>query len=338
MENVMTEMFGIFNQKAEDIKISKEVESGSSDFYKIDPNKVDDKIYRAVVRLVPNIYNPNEHVVHQTTYWLKDENGKGFSYLSPKTKGKYEKCVVADQYWAWRNSKDARLEAISKQIEYNRSSYVLIQVVKDMVNPENDGKIFKLKLPVKIQKMIDAKLHPSEEDIKMGESSVQVFDPMSAPLITLKVGMKKADGSEFRDWDQCSWNDKSLAIIDPETKRPFEKDGKKLEGKELQEAIIKTLIAAPNLKDYAYVEPSAEVLARVTRALKVLEGAPINADAPADSKPAETKAEAKPAETKAAEPAKTEAKVETKAAETPAETKSESAPKDSDDDFLKGIL
>lgn len=353
--DVMGNMFGIFNQAPENIVTEAVVEESNRSMLKIDPKKADDGTYRAVIRLVPNVFDPVNHVVRQTTYWLPGTTGKGFSYLSPKTKGKYESCAVADRYWEWMGSKDARLIKLAKsKIQYNRKAFVVVQVLMDMVNAKNNGKFFLLNLPIKLQKMIDAKLHPSEDDIKLGESPVNVFDPMSAPTMTLKVAMKKVTKdnvtNEYRDWDACIWNDKLAPIVDPETAKKFkDEEGNDLEGEALQKAIVGTLMEVANLKSYKYEDPSEAVLTKVKNALDALEGMPVNAEAEesaTDNSTDETESTDETDSTdevqteSSKEEVKTEPATEAKKEEEPAaETKKEEAPAEvkKDDDILKGF-
>ncbi len=288
--NVLSEMFGIFDQKAEDISVKGNGDSSDNRFYKIDPKKATDGIYTAIVKLIPNVFDKENHIVHQTTYRLKDDQGF-FNYLSPKTKGKSETCLVYDQYWAWniKNSKDARLDEISQKIKYNRQSICVIQVIQDLVVPENNGKFFLFGVPVKIQKMIESKLHPSAADIQLGTKPVNVFDPLSSPALKIKATMKSAgEGKDpVRDWDETSWfvqNDAAVLVpvIDPATKKAFANaKGEKLAGEELKKAIVETIVASANLKEYTYADPTPEILGRVKNALALLANEPINPSAQA---------------------------------------------------------
>lgn len=339
-DQVLESMFGIFDQTAEDIVVTEDTSSSSADVFKVDPKMSDDKYYRAIIRFLPNIHDVSTPIVKRVTYWIPDAvaGGKrGIKHVSKKSLGKYEDCLVANKYWEWMNTKDARLVSIAKKLQYNRESWSLIQIIKDVTNPKNNGKIMLFKVPVKIQKMIESAVRPSKEDIEMGAVATNIFDPIAGLALTLKVGMKKTAEGEFRDWDECTWTDKKFPILDVETLKPFEDD------EDRNKKIVKLLTEAPSLADYAYKEPSAAHLEKVKNALNALAGLPINETK--DDAPAETEQESKD-EVKE-QPAKATDESEAKAAEStdkPEETATVEASEasteaaDNADDLLDALM
>jgi hypothetical protein len=338
------ELFGIFGQSVDDMSGIKKGEDDSEGGVKVfnpDPKKSEDGVWRGIIKFLPNIHDKKRPLAKRTTYWIEDPRGKdghgGFQYVSPKTLGKYEKCIVADKYWEWggKDQKDARLKALAGKLRYNKQCYALIQVLVDFQNPENNGKIMPFNLPVKIQNMIDAKMYPAQADIDAGAEAEQVFEPLLGPVMTLKVGTKlvpnakSGKNDEFRDWEACEWHKKQIGMVVNDeliikTAGDIKSDKIKVkvlptdatELREMQLAIIAALKeAAPIMEKYHYVAPSEEMLKKVKEVLDVMAGMPINVDEHAEQTAAnpaeqpankhdETVAE-KPAETAAPETAAT---------------------------------
>ena len=310
---VVDAMFGMFGQGVDEMSGVKKTEQEEGDglqMFKPDPDKSDDKMWRGLIKFIPNIDDIQKPIVRKTSYWLEDPRGAaghgGFRFDSPKSLGKKEKCPVADKYFGWKESADARLVKMASKLQYSRKAFSMIQVLIDFQNPENNGKIYAFNLPVKLQNMIESKMFPSQQDIEAGEVAENVFEPLNSPVMMLKIGMKKVDKSEFRDWDGCTWHKTNLGMmVDGKVivKDASVKVGKNetmllptdpAKLKELQVSIINLLKESQTLKDFKYVAPTAEQLKKVNEVLAVLEGSPIN-DESEDTK-AETAKEEKPTE------------------------------------------
>lgn len=295
------DLFGIFNKPVESmsgVRKGEEDEGGSNlSMFKPDPTKSDDKVWRGTIKFLPNIKDQNHPMVKKVTYWLSDPRGAAghgkFRYDSPKSTGKYAKCQVADKYWAWKESKDARLIKLSGKLSYNKKAFALIQVLVDAQNSDNNGKIFIFELPVKLQNMIESKMYPSQADIDNGDTAENVFEPFIGPVMNLKVGLKVADGETFRDWDACEWHKKNFGMtIDgkllvenlSDIKNPkivtrlLPTDPEEL--LELKKATIEVLKSAPDLDEFKYVAPSDEMQKKVAEVLQLMAGQPVNADEP----------------------------------------------------------
>lgn len=77
-----------------------------------------------------------------------------------------------------------------------------IKVIKDLANPDNEGKIFLYEMSAKLTEKLKQALCPSEADIAMGASRKEVFNPMSGYLFKLSAkkqgsGMTSYDSSDF---------------------------------------------------------------------------------------------------------------------------------------------
>jgi len=347
---IVDEMFGIFGQSVEETNGVKpqEQESSGVDMFKPDPTKSEDKVWRGIVKFLPNINSKDKktHLVRKVSYWLEDPRGKqgqgSFRFDSPKSLGKYEFCPVADKFFEWRDSDDARLKKQSSKLSYSKKCIGLVQVLVDFQNPENNGKIMPFNVPVKLQTMIDSKMYPSKADLEAGENPEQVFEPMLGPVMMLKIGMKKVENSEFRDWEQCVWHKKRMGMfIDDVLYVENEGDIKsdkiktsvlptnKEELKKLQIRIIETLKEAQNLQDFAYTEPTKQMLNKVNEVLAVMEGSPINTEA--EKSEAKSETSEKTSETKSDDTLKAEDKKEQS-------DNSTSEKKDDNDSLIDDIL
>jgi hypothetical protein len=74
-----------------------------------------------------------------------------------------------------------------------------VYVVKDPLNPENEGKVKLFRYGKKIHEMIISKLRPDEG---LGEEPVNVFDPWEGAFFRLKI----ANVSGYRNYDKSSFD------------------------------------------------------------------------------------------------------------------------------------
>ena len=284
---VMQSMFGVFNKPASETKFKKEDDASGGVMFKPDPKNSPNQVFRGVVKFLPNLHDMENMTVTKTTYWVPEGAQGGFTYDSPKSIGKYEKCIVADKYWELSGSDDARLKALAKKINYSKKTYALVQVVKDLGKPENDGKIMLWDLPVAIQKKIDSIMYPSKEDIDMGAVANNIFDPMLGFAMTLKIGIKtvanpNGSTSEYRDYDDCKFEEKlptTMVVTGEKTQLKLSADESEL--LKQQESMLNTILAGPNLQDYAFKAPTEDVLNRVRKAFVELTGSEPVAETPA---------------------------------------------------------
>ena len=329
-------MFGAFGQTVED-QVNPIAESGGSKLkqFKPDPSSTASKKWMGVVKFLPNLEDLKNPMVKKTTYWMTDPTtNKGFLYESPKTIGKYEPCIVADSYWKWKESKDARLEAAADKLSYSRKCFVLVQVIKDPQNPENVGQIYLWNLPVKIQKMIDAKRYPTKEEIDMGEVAHNPFDPFTGLTMTLKIGLNE----HGRVWDECAWSKDTLPktmILDGEkTPLVLSQDANELKNQQ-QKALQTILDSEVKLSEVAYVPADENTLKRTRNVLNLMSGEPVNTDDSA-TETATTTEEAKP-ETATTATTATETATTTEEAK-PETATTETASEEGDTDFMSEVM
>lgn len=274
---LLDSMYGVFSQKAEDVKIKEEASEGGNVMFKPNPQDSQDNVWRGIIKLIPRLESPTEPIVKKTSYWITDPtSNKGFSFDSPKSLGKYEDCPVASKYWEWKNSDDARLQEAAEKLQYNRNSYTLVQILKDAQNEENNGKILVWKLPRKVEKMITDKMFPSKEDMDMGEEQHNPYNPFDGLPLVLKIGEKSTEKGTFRDWDGISWGKKPTTMILEGEKAILTADGTK----EQQDKALETMLNGPKLSDFSYSPANEAELTKLKNVLAVIEGSPVNTEAP----------------------------------------------------------
>jgi hypothetical protein len=163
-----------------------------------------------------------------------------------------------------------------------------IYVIKDKLNPENDGKVFKFKFGKKIFDKLNAAMNPEFED----EQPVNPFDLWEGANFRLRI--KNVEG--YRNYDSSKFDDAS----------PLFDDDKKLEEVWKQATPLQTLVAPDKFKSYD------ELKAKLHRVLALDTPAPA-ARKPAAKENAPWEDEAKsaaPVAKKSAAPAKKPAVVE----------------------------
>jgi hypothetical protein len=202
----MSKELDIFNLSVEDLKVEETTTSTKTDFYKTDPKKGKDSVYRSIIRFIPNINNPKKSIIKKYTYWLENNSGEGFYVDCPSSIN--EKSIIQDTFWKLYKSDSAfdkkQAERIKRKEYYY--SYVLIQ--KDAQNPELEGTVQIFRYPRAIKKLIDAQLQPEAEDLEMGATPVNVFDLFAGKDFFLKVVLKGG----FWNYDECKFASNQDAI------------------------------------------------------------------------------------------------------------------------------
>ena len=206
----------IFDVKPTDFTSFQKPDWGQrTNFFDPKPQDSNDKTYRAVIRILPNLKQPAIPVAIVKYYWFGDGQS-GFRYNTPSTPnmhpGKPEDmmkpigwCPVSDLFWRFKRSGDAKQEEIATNYFSMQSNYIcLVQIKNDAVHPENNGKIMPYKLPAAIYKRIQSAMAPSEEDMKKCKQLIDVFHPVKGRDILLKITLKNVNGTMMRDYEVCN--------------------------------------------------------------------------------------------------------------------------------------
>lgn len=168
----------------------------------------------AIIRLLPDPNGlPFIQLFNHAFQSFDAVNKKKRWYInnSPQTINK--PCPASDLWQAIFNegSEEGKLEAknFSRKIQF----YANIKVIKDPMNPQNDGKNFVWKFGTKLKDKIMAALNPSETDRAMGEEPKQLFNPLTGCNMKLKI--QKAAG--FLNYDATTIDAPSSIYPDAET-------------------------------------------------------------------------------------------------------------------------
>jgi len=142
----------------------------------------------AIIRLLPDPNGtPFVQLFNHAFQSFDNVNKKKRWYInnSPQTVG--DECPASDLWSALYNegSEDGKLEA--KNFGRKISFYTNIKVIKDPVNPQNNGKIFIWKFGTKLKDKFMAALNPSDNDIAMGEEPKELYNPIGGCNIKLKI-------------------------------------------------------------------------------------------------------------------------------------------------------
>jgi hypothetical protein len=186
--------FDIFNMSPEDM-VEPKTESRESDFYKPDPKKGKDNVYKALVKFVLNPKDPKKKSkIKKYSYWLTDPlTGDGFSVDCPSTIN--QKSVLQDTFWKLKKSQSVSEQKLSEKFKRRENYYALVQILKDEQNPSLVGKIKIFKFGQKVNKMIQDELQP-----EFGQPN-NIWDPMKGKVFQLVVNISGG----FNNYDNCKF-------------------------------------------------------------------------------------------------------------------------------------
>lgn len=271
----------IFDVKPENFASFAKPDWGQrTEFFDPKPDKAADKVYRAVIRILPNIHQPAIPVAIIRYYWFGDGNS-GFRYNTPSSPNMHPQnpedlmkpigwCPVSDLFWKLKRSGDAQQEKIATDNFSMQSNYIcMVQIKNDQVHPENNGKILPYKLPAAIYKRIQSAMNPTAEDIKMGQVPMDVFHPVKGHDILLKITLKDVNGVQMRDYEVCTIAPNPSSIMVEGSAADLTKyDSDAAYAKSVQEAIVKLLTEQPDVdKEYGYKEATDDVKRKVKQIL-----------------------------------------------------------------------
>jgi hypothetical protein len=244
------ENLDIFNLDAEVLLNPKNQSSKGDNFYKPNPENGKDGVYKALVRLLPNIADPAKSKIQKYYVWLKDPvSGDSFPVDCPSTVGK--KSILKDIYWKLKNSHSAADQELAESFSRKEDYYALIQIVKDQNQPDLEGKIMIYKFPGKINQLLEAQVKPEFGD------PVIPFDLFEGKLLGLNV--RKV--GKWNNYDMCSFVGERCAI---------QIDGKPMKKtKEDMAKITEYLKTGPqNLSEFAYKDWDEETQEKVMRVIR----------------------------------------------------------------------
>jgi hypothetical protein len=222
------------------------------------------KTYVCTLRLGTNLKNPQQSIVHKKYYWLND--GADFGYDSPTSINEF--CPISRQYWALKNTKDPVKEKLADKLPIQKRYECFVQIVKDVNNTANEGKILPWRIPVPVFKIIQGWIKPTEEDLKAGKKPKPLFNVFESFNIVLTVSNKIVNGQTMRDYKAELDDEKTAMFIDGKPVTNTE-EGRKMFLDYFNEQQPTLDIVA----EYGYKEADAATKARVKSLLVSVYGA-----------------------------------------------------------------
>ena len=171
------------------------------------PTKDDAGSSNALIRFLPqpDIEAPPTISFYQHGF---KEKGKWFIDNCPSTfANPCPVCEHIEPYWeedTEESSNYARRYSRTKQFIAN------ILVIKDLVKPANNGKVFLFKFGIKIYEKIEEKIFPESEL----DSPIQVFDPWEGCAFKLKLRQK----SGRNNYDNSEWGGTTGPVCESDEK------------------------------------------------------------------------------------------------------------------------
>lgn len=125
-----------------------------------------------VVRLLPNIKNPEESILHYFHHgWNSIATGQYASITSPSTWG--ERCPVSELYFkVMRDGSEADKERAKANLRRKENWLVNVLVVNDPKKPENNGTIKVLRYGRQLDKIIQSAINGDDSE----EFGARIFD------------------------------------------------------------------------------------------------------------------------------------------------------------------
>lgn len=219
----MSDELDIFNLGIDDVKSPEAEKSKGSDIYKPDPKQSKDSIYRAILRLIPNIKDVKKSSIRKYSYWLEDETGSGF-YVDCPSSVPGEKSIIQDTFWKLYKSDSAFDKKQAEKLKRKEYHYMYVFVVKDPQRPELENTIQIARFPRAVKKLIDSQLEPSAEDIEMGIEPTNIYDFFEGKDFALKVTLKGG----YWNYDESKFLEKSTPISINGVKMENNEEGRKM--------------------------------------------------------------------------------------------------------------
>jgi len=125
-----------------------------------------------VVRLLPNIKNPEESILHYFHHgWNSISTGQYVSVMSPSTWG--DRCPVSELYFkVLRDGSDQDKERAKANLRRKENWLVNVLVVNDPKKPENNGTIKVLRYGRQLDKIVQAAIKGDDAE----EFGARIFD------------------------------------------------------------------------------------------------------------------------------------------------------------------
>ena len=150
----------------------------------------------AVIRLLPgkggNTTPIIKDIVHEI--FLKKPNGKWGVYKNPSPSTIERPCPVSDAYMELKNCGiEQYADKLAPKIGRRTKFISNVIVINDLGNPNNNGQIKLWAYGKTVLDQIMLALDPEDQQIQLGVTPKQLFDPLNGEEIVLSVSGKKLD-------------------------------------------------------------------------------------------------------------------------------------------------
>ncbi len=198
----------IFNFSGSDVNAFNEDDSDKVEI--LNPKPQGKEEYILTLRILPNHRDPKNSITHKTYYWLEDGKGRGFIFDTPQNVKEF--CPVTRTYWELHEdtTKDARMNALGKELRWQKKPGCVVQVKSDNKTPDNVGKILLYRLPVMLYKFIMESTILSPDSLKAGKKPKEFLNPFSAYDIILTI----KNGTDGRTYTVDLSESKTSIMID----------------------------------------------------------------------------------------------------------------------------
>jgi hypothetical protein len=163
-------------------------------FWKLARNENDEG--SAIIRLLvdPNVTPFIKMVQHNIKFKMPDGKFRWFIEDSPSTIDL--PCPASELYRELDSKGDEKSNELKSYIRRKTNYICNILVVKDPLNPENNGKVFLWQFSNTLKDKFLSKIKPKESDLDMGAKAINLFHPMDGASILLKI-RKKAENKVY---------------------------------------------------------------------------------------------------------------------------------------------
>ncbi len=200
-----------YDKAVEDIKNTNKKQSFKDErFWEVEKDKKSGKGI-AVIRFIPTIKGEvfSEYFQHFFPYFVGKASKKWYvDYCLTTLKKDCPICDKNKELWDTGLESDKDTARSRKRIKKYVSN---ICVVKDLANPENEGKVFLFKYGIKIMEKLQSVMIEDEEQKKAGIPQ-KIFVPFNlydGANFNLILKTVEVDGEKMTSYDDCKFDDQA---------------------------------------------------------------------------------------------------------------------------------
>jgi hypothetical protein len=193
------------------VTTEEEVKS-NPDFYKPNLSDTDNKLYKARIRFIPNIKDPNVLAIRKMGYYLQfdpdNTESRGFWLDCTSNVGSNKPNIISRAYWDLSKSESAHLRNVAMR-NFKRKTYywMLVYVMMDQVHPELNDTVKIMRFGNQIKKLHDKEL---EEDRSMGKHANIFYHPLKGKDFMLIINEKTIQTNGGKSMTITNYEDSSF--------------------------------------------------------------------------------------------------------------------------------